>query len=99
MLIDGSFKANIITDNLIVQLGLSKPNSTSYNLHMADQTIAKPFGFIRDLKIFVHGAPYIITFAIIYNNVLDSKYSMLLGHPWLRDVKVSHDWGTNIITI
>jgi hypothetical protein len=24
---------------------------------------------------------------------------MLLGHPWLRDVKVSHDWGHNTITI
>ncbi len=24
---------------------------------------------------------------------------MLLGHPWLRDVKVFHDWGNNIISI
>jgi hypothetical protein len=24
---------------------------------------------------------------------------MLLGHPWLRDVKVFHDWGNNIIII
>jgi hypothetical protein len=24
---------------------------------------------------------------------------MLLGCPWLKDVKVSHDWGTNIVTI
>jgi hypothetical protein len=24
---------------------------------------------------------------------------MLLGHPWLRDVKMSHDWGNNTITI
>ncbi len=31
--------------------------------------------------------------------MLDSNYSMLLSHPWLRDVKVFHDWGNNIITI
>jgi len=31
--------------------------------------------------------------------VVDSKYSMLLGRPWLRDAKVVHDWGNNIITI
>jgi hypothetical protein len=37
---------------------------------MVDQTIAKPFGLIKDLKIFVHGIPYIITFTIINNNVL-----------------------------
>jgi hypothetical protein len=24
---------------------------------------------------------------------------MLLGHPWLRDAKTSHNWGTNIVTI
>jgi hypothetical protein len=24
---------------------------------------------------------------------------MLLGCPWLRDAKVSHDWGTNIVTM
>jgi hypothetical protein len=24
---------------------------------------------------------------------------MLLGHPWLKDAKMSHDWGNNTITI
>jgi hypothetical protein len=38
-------------------------------------------------------------FTILHNNVVDSSYSMLLGKPWLRDVKVAHDWGRNIITI
>jgi hypothetical protein len=66
---------------------------------MAYQTIAKPLGLIRDLKIFVHGIPYIITFTIINNNVLDFSYSMLLGCPWLRDAKVSHNWETNKIII
>jgi hypothetical protein len=99
VLIDGGFGINIITENLRVQLGLPKPNPTPYNLHMAYQTIAKPLGHIRDLKIFVHGIPYTVTFTIINSSVLDSNYSMLLGHPWLKDTKVSHDWGTNIFTI
>jgi hypothetical protein len=30
------------------------PNLAPYNLQMVDQTIAKPLGLIRDLKIFVH---------------------------------------------
>jgi hypothetical protein len=54
-----------------------------YNMHMANQTIAKPFGLIKDLKIFVHGISYTITFTIINSNVLNSNYSMLLGRPWL----------------
>jgi hypothetical protein len=33
------------------------------------------------------------------NNVLDTNYSMLLGHEWLRDAKVTHDWGNNLISI
>jgi hypothetical protein len=62
---------------------------------MAYQTIAKLLGLTKDLKILVHGVPYVVTFTIIQNNELGSSYSMLLGHPWLRDVKVSHDWGNN----
>ncbi len=54
-----------------IQLDLSKPNLTPYNLYMANQTIAKPFGLIRDLKIFVPGIPYIVTFIIINSNVID----------------------------
>jgi hypothetical protein len=78
VLIDGSSRVNIITENLKVQLGLPKPNPTPYNMHMADQTTAKPFSLIRDLKIFVHGVPYTITFIVINNSVLNSSYSMLL---------------------
>jgi hypothetical protein len=36
---------------------------------------------------------------VLQNSVVDSSYSMLLGRPWLRDVKMAHDWGSNIITI
>jgi hypothetical protein len=65
---------------------------------MANQTNIKPKGSIKDLKIFVH-AICILTFIVIQNNVLDSNYFMLLGHPWLKDVKISHDWGSNTIII
>jgi hypothetical protein len=44
-------------------------------------------------------APYITTFTIFQNNVVNFSYSMLLGRPWLKDVKVAHDWGNNIVTI
>jgi hypothetical protein len=66
---------------------------------MVNQTITKPLDLIKDLKIFVHGILYIVTFIVINKNVLDSNYSMLLRRTWLRDAKVSHDWGNNTITI
>jgi len=43
--------------------------------------------------------PYVVTFIVIQSSMLDSNYSMLLSHPWLRNAKVSYDWGNNTITI
>jgi len=39
-----------------------------------------------------------VTFTVLHNNVVDASYKML-GKPWLEDVKVSHDWGNNLVTI
>jgi hypothetical protein len=90
VLIDGGYKVIIIV-NLIIQLSFTKSNPTPYNLRMANQTITKPHGLIKDLKIFVHGISYIVTFIVINNSVINSNYLMLLKCPWLRDAKVSHD--------
>jgi hypothetical protein len=38
-------------------------------------------------------------FIVLQNSVVDSNYSMLLGRPSLRDAKVAHDWGGNIVAI
>jgi hypothetical protein len=38
-------------------------------------------------------------FIVLQNSVVDSNYSMLLGRPSLRDAKVAHDWGSNIVAI
>ncbi len=66
---------------------------------MVDQFITKPIGLIRDLKIHVHDIPYVTTFNVLQNSVVDISYSMLLRRPWLRDVKVTHNWGNNTVTI
>jgi hypothetical protein len=58
---------------------------------MANQSMTKPLGIIINLKIHLHGIPYITTFIVLKNNVVDSSYSMLLGRPWLRNAKVTHD--------
>jgi hypothetical protein len=63
---------------------------------MADQTLTKPIGLIRDLKIHIHGISYVVIFIVMKNN---ASNSMLLGCAWLRDAKVTHDWGNNLISI
>jgi hypothetical protein len=37
---------------------------------MVDQTTAKPIGLIKDLRMYVHGIPYITTFIILQNIVI-----------------------------
>ncbi len=99
VLLDGNFGVNIITKQLRLSLRLPKPKLAPYNLRMIDQTTTKLVGLIRDLKIYVHGILYITTFTILYSDVVDFMYFMLLGRPWLRDAKVAHDQGNNTITI
>jgi hypothetical protein len=59
----------------------------------------RPLGIIINLKIHIHGIPYVATFIVLQNNVVDSSYFMLLGRPWLKDAKVTHDWGNNVIIV
>jgi hypothetical protein len=59
----------------------SKLKPKPYNLSMDDQTITKPLGLIKYLKILVHGIPYSVTYIVIYSSVLVFKYSMLSGRP------------------
>jgi hypothetical protein len=60
-------------------LGPPKPKPTPYNLRMVNQTTTQLMGLIRDMKIYVHGILYIITFIVLQNSVVDFNYSMLLG--------------------
>jgi len=66
---------------------------------MENHTLTQLTRLIPDLKIHIHGILYIITFIVMKNNILDVSYSMLLAPPWLRDAKVMHDWGNNLISI
>ncbi len=79
MFLDGGSRVNIITDKLKLQLSLFKPNLEPYNLHMVDQTIAKPLGLIKNLKIFIHGIAYIVTYTVIDSNVLVSSHDFHFG--------------------
>jgi hypothetical protein len=47
----------------------------------------------------LHSIPYVATFTLLLNIVIDSNYFMLLDRPWLKDAKVTHDKGNNMIMI
>jgi len=91
ILIDGRSSVNIITENLRTKLNLPKLRPVPYCLRMANHSMTKPLGIIINLKIHIHGIPYIATFIVMKYSVVNSTYFMLLGRPWLIDAKVTHD--------
>jgi hypothetical protein len=99
VLINGGINVNIIVKNLITKLGLPKPSPTPYHLKMADHNMIRPLRIIKNLKIHIHGNPYIAAFIVLKNNVVDSSYSMLLRRVWLGDVRVTHNWGNNVTIV
>ncbi len=61
--------------------------------------MARTLGIIMNFKIHIYGILYLTTFITLKNNVIDFSFYVLLGGPWFRDAKVTHDWGNNVITI
>ncbi len=80
VLLNGRANVNIITKNLITKLGLPKPILVHTTLN-GILGMTRPLGIIRNLKIQTHGIPYVTTFIVLKNNVVDSIYSMLMGRP------------------
>ena len=99
VLLDGGSEVNVITEEERCRLGLPKPSLAPFNLKMANRTIAKPTGLLRDVKIHIHSIPYIMTLTVIDCQTIKSDYSMLLGRSWLRNAKVRHDWADDQIQI
>ena len=98
VLLDGGTGINVITEECR-RLGLPKPSPAPFNLKMANGTIAKPTRLLRDVKIHIHGIPYIVTLTVIDCQTIKLDYSMLFGRPWLRNAKVIHDWANDQVQI
>ena len=99
VLLDGGLEVNVIIEEERRRLGLLKPSPAPFNLKMANGTIAKPTGLLRDVKIHIHGILYIVTLTVIDCQTIKSNYSMLFGRPWLRNAKVIHDWANDQVQI
>jgi len=56
---------------------------------MANQSMTKPLGIIRNLKLHIHGIPYIATFIVLKNNVVELLY--VVKKSWFKYAKVSND--------
>jgi hypothetical protein len=91
ILIDGRVNVNFIIENFKTKLGLPQPRLAPYHLRMVDHNMIRCLRIIKILRIHIHGIPYVATFTILKNNVVDLSYFVLLGIHWFRDAKVTHD--------
>jgi hypothetical protein len=62
--VDGGFGVNIIVKKLRTKLWSLKPKLAPYNMQMANQTTTKLIGSIKDLRMYIHGISYIVTFTV-----------------------------------
>ncbi len=99
VLLNGEENVNTITKKFITQLSLPKLKLAPYHFKMANQSMTKTLGIIKNLKIHIHGIPYVVTFIVLQNNVVGPIYFMLLKRLRLKDAKVTHDWGNNVIIV
>ena len=99
VLLDGGSRVNVITETERRRLGLPNPTPAPFKLRMADSSLVQPTGLLRDVKIYIHGIPYIIILTVISCKDVNFAYTILLGRPWLRDARVIHDWANDHIQI
>ncbi len=95
-----SGRHDIIIEDLTKKLRLPTPRLIPYNtFRILNQTFNKLVGLIRNFKFHIHGISYIVIFIVMKKNVLNVNYSMLFRCPWLHNIKATHDWVNNMITI
>jgi hypothetical protein len=59
----------------------------------------RPIGQIQNLKIDLTRCSYKILVTILIMEEGKEVYSMLLGRPWLKQTKATHNWGNNALII
>ena len=68
---------------------------TNIVVKMANGTIAKPMGMLKDLKIKVLGHRVRHTFIVMDFSRHPMSYEMILGRPFMREARMVHDWSKN----
>ncbi len=91
VLLDGGSGVDIISKNLGKKLELKRLQPIPFVVKMADQKKVQPLGLIKNLKIDLVG--YVCKISVIVLNRENGieAYSMLLGRPWLKQVKMHHN--------
>jgi hypothetical protein len=99
VLLDGGSRVNILSEQMLAPLGITKWESAPFVVRMADQRRVQPLGLLCGLKMEVCGMNFEIAAVILRMEDISGSYPLLLGRPWLRQARVKQDWQSDRITI
>lgn len=77
----------------LLDLGLQITRLAHFSVTLANQRNIPPFGLIKNVPVQIQGTSFSVDFIIIRLPKLASGFRLLIGWPWLRQVKAVHDWG------
>jgi hypothetical protein len=97
--IDGGSSVNLMNQETMDEIGLTRMIPTPIILRMADQRKVKPLGILKQVPTLVGGIEYKIDYIIFKITGSISSYPILLGRPWLYLAKAKEDWGKGTLTI
>jgi hypothetical protein len=97
--IDGGSSVNLMNQETMDEIGLTRMIPTPIILRMADQSKVKPLGILKQVPTLVGGIEYKIDYIIFKITKSISSYPILLGRPWLYLAKAKDDWGKDTLTI
>ena len=85
--IDSVSSVNLMTNEVMEELGLKTMNPTPIILRMADQRRVKPLGILMQIVTTIGGIDYKIDYIVFKLTEFISSYPILLGRPWLYSAK------------
>ena len=91
-LVDGGATVNIISNWLVDDLELTPTHSSPLRLKVADQSCMKSVGMLAQQPITVQGVTMRVDFHILDISEARGGYPIILGRPWLREVKAVDYW-------
>ena len=95
-ILDSGAGVAIATKRIWESWGKPAIRKTRMKLQLADGYIEKSIGLLEKVVVSSCGVEYEHTFAIV-NFGKSSNYDIILGRPFMRQLKMIQDWGFNYI--
>jgi hypothetical protein len=91
-MVDGGAAVNVMSNWFMDEIGMKPTKPSSLNLKVKDQRCVRSLGIISQLLVSLNGVSVKIDFQVLGISKEKSSYPLILGRPWLRQVKAINYW-------